>query len=224
MNFEKPEKSEFWKNEQKFLEISSFYTCVPNHNHMKYSSWDTEWDRIFCHFGPFFVFYTVPEIWHVIDVIIFHFGLYISSPKNENFKKMKKTPGDIIILYKCTKNHDHMLYCSWDMMCDRCNCYFSFWAIFCPSTPLTAQKTKISKKFKKRPEISSFNTNVPKITIICFIVPEIWHVTVIIVIFNFGLFFALLPLWQPEKWKLQKNEKNELGDIIILHMCTNNYD
>ena len=30
MNFEKPEKSEFWKNEKKkFLEILSFYTFVP---------------------------------------------------------------------------------------------------------------------------------------------------------------------------------------------------
>ena len=34
---------------------------------------------------------------------------------------------------------------------DRCNCYFSFWAIFCPFTPLTAQKTKIKKKKKKTP-------------------------------------------------------------------------
>ena len=29
VNFEKPEKSEFLKNENKLLEISSFYTCVP---------------------------------------------------------------------------------------------------------------------------------------------------------------------------------------------------
>ena len=29
MNFEKPEKSAFWKNEKKLLEILSFYTCVP---------------------------------------------------------------------------------------------------------------------------------------------------------------------------------------------------
>ena len=29
----------------------------------------------------------------------------------------KKTPGDIIILHKCTKNHDHMLYCFWDIWC-----------------------------------------------------------------------------------------------------------
>ena len=65
-------------------------------------------------------------------------------PKNENFKKMKKTCGDIIILHNCTKNYDYRLYCSCGMACDRCNCYFSFWAIFCPFTPLTAHK--ISKK------------------------------------------------------------------------------
>ena len=26
-------------------------------------------------------------------------------------EKMKKTPGDIIILHQYTKNHDHMLHC-----------------------------------------------------------------------------------------------------------------
>ena len=34
---------------------------------------------------------------------------------------------------------------------DRCNCYFSFWAIFCPFTPLTAQKIKIFLKKEKTP-------------------------------------------------------------------------
>ena len=47
----------------------------------------------FCHLGPFLTFY--PS----------------NSLKNENFKKMKKTSGDIIILHEYTKNHD-MLYCS----------------------------------------------------------------------------------------------------------------
>ena len=61
----------------------------------------------------------------------------------------QKTPGDIIDLHKCTKNHDHMLYCSRDMARNRCNCYFSFWAILCPFTPLTAWKIKIKKKKKK---------------------------------------------------------------------------
>ena len=37
------------------------------------------------------------------------------------------------------------------MVCDECNCYFSFWAILYPVTPLTAQKMKISKKMKKTP-------------------------------------------------------------------------
>ena len=49
------------------------------------------------------------------------------------------------------KYHVHMLYCSWDMVGDRCNCYFPFWAIFCPFTPLTAQKIKFLKKWKKVP-------------------------------------------------------------------------
>ena len=35
------------------------------------------------------------------------------------------------------------------MVHDRCNCYFSFWVIFCTFTSLTAQKVKISKKWKR---------------------------------------------------------------------------
>ena len=50
---------------------------------------------------------------------------------------------------------------------------------------------KSSKKNEKKPlEISSFYTSVPKITIICYTVPEIWFVTDVIVSFHFGLFFA----------------------------------
>ena len=85
--------------------------------------------------------YTGLEIWCMTDVIIFHFGPFSAllpplpnSSKNENFKKMKKRPGDII-----------------------------------------------------------FYTSVPKIMIICYTVPEIWCVTDVIVIFQFELFFALLP-------------------------------
>ena len=131
---------------------------------MMYGSWDMKCDRqnffvIFGHFSPFYP----PERWKYQkwkkkpgDIIIlywlycsrdmtcdgcncyFHFGLYFSlllppnSPKNQNFIKMKKNPGDIIILHQCPKNHDHMLYCSWEMEHDKCNCYFSFWPILCP--------------------------------------------------------------------------------------------
>ena len=64
-------------------------------------------------------------------------------------KKEKKTPGDIIILQNCTKNHSHMLNCSRDMVRDGCNCYFSFWAIFCYFTTLTGRKINIWKKKRK---------------------------------------------------------------------------
>ena len=113
-----------------------------------------------------------------------------SSPKNQNLKKMKKIPWDIIILHIHTKNYDqmmhgswkikvlekmpgniiilhllstnddHMMYGSWDMECNRQN-FFSFWTIFLPFYPLTTQKMKILKKWKKCQKISSIQTSVP---------------------------------------------------------------
>ena len=82
-----------------------------------------------------------------------------------------------------------MLHCSWDMVCDRCNCYFSFWAVFCPFAPLTAPKTQNFNKMK-----------------ICFIVTEIWHVMDVIVIFHLGYFCPFTPLTVQkmkvsQKWK-----------------------
>ena len=97
-----------------------------------------------------------------IELLFFILGL--QQLEKWKFQKMKKTPGGY--LHRCTKNHDHMLYCSWDMACGRCNCYFSFWAIFCPSH-LNTPKNEKFKKWKKRLEISSFNTSIPKIMIIC---------------------------------------------------------
>ena len=45
-------------------------------------------------------------------VILDHFLPFYppNNPKNQNFEKMKKTPGDIIILHKCTINDNHMMY------------------------------------------------------------------------------------------------------------------
>ena len=134
---------------------------------MLYCYWDMAHDRcnyfsfwtIFCPFTP----QTAPKK---------------SKLKKKKKKKWKKTPQntnpprDIIILCNCTKNHDHILYSSWDVGHDRCNCYFSFWAIFYPFTPtptppppLKAQKISILKKWKKYLEISSFYICVPKIMI-----------------------------------------------------------
>ena len=75
-----------------------------------------------------------------------------NSLKNKNLKKTKKNPWDIIILHMCARNYDHMMYGSWDMVPDRCNCYFSFWAIFALLLPLKPKKSKFSKNKKKIPE------------------------------------------------------------------------
>ena len=58
-------------------------------------------------------------------------------------------PEDIIILQKHIKNHDHMLYCSWDVG-HGVNVIFHLAHMFCPFTHLTAQKIKILKKWKKK--------------------------------------------------------------------------
>ena len=117
-----------------------------------------------------------------------------NSPKKQNFEKTEKTPEDIIILHICTKNYDQMIYSSWDMVCDICNCYFSIGAIFHNFTPLTAQKIEILKKWKKKKclEIPSFYICVPKIMIRWCTVPEIRCMTDVI-IFHFEPFFTLLP-------------------------------
>ena len=113
------------------------------------------------------------------DVIIFHFGPFFApffsrnNPKNQNFEKIKKKPGDIIILHMCTKNYDQMIYGSWEILRDRCNCNFSFWAIFCPFTPLSDIIIYTLKRYHHFTpprdliitplEISSFYISVPNI-------------------------------------------------------------
>ena len=54
-------------------------------------------------------------------------------------------------------------------------------------------------------------------------VPEIWYVMGVIVIFHFGLFFALLSLYKPKNQNFLKKLKKTSGGIIILHMSTKNY-
>ena len=128
----KTRKSQFWKNEKSCWRYHHFTHMYQNHNHMRYGSWDTESDRqklsfwsIFCHFT-------------------------YNNPKYQKFEKMKKASGDVINLHLCTKNHNHVMYASWDMECNKHNMtygswdmdcdrqnFWSFLAIFGPFTPLT---------------------------------------------------------------------------------------
>ena len=87
----------------------------------------------------------VPKIWNATGFLSLWTIFVILDPTNNTKtlqkKFKKKTSRDIIISYKFPKNHDHMLSCSWDMPCDRCNCKFSFsFSPFNPLPPLTAQK------------------------------------------------------------------------------------
>ena len=55
----------------------------------------------------------VPEMWTATDLIFRHFGLFFvllppNNLKNQNLKKIGKKSGDIIILQKSPKNHDHI--------------------------------------------------------------------------------------------------------------------
>ena len=51
---------------------------------------------------------------------IFHFRLFFAllPPKHPKKLKLKKNPRYLIILHRCTKNYDQMMYGSWDMVCD----------------------------------------------------------------------------------------------------------
>ena len=145
--------------EKKTTEDVILYMCTINDNHIMYGSWHIEHDtQIFLSFWTNFCPFTI-----------------LKTQKIKILKKWKKTPGDIIILHKCTKNHDHMLYCSWDITHDRCNCYFSIWAFFPPLLPLNLpQKLKFHRNEKKKLwQIPSLYTSVPKLMIIWYTVPEI---------------------------------------------------
>ena len=87
-----PIKLKFWKNEKNTWRYYHFTNVY--HKWQSYDIWffryRVQQTNFFCHFGPFFAL------------------LPPNNPKNQKFKKLKKAPGDVIILHKYTKNHDHM--------------------------------------------------------------------------------------------------------------------
>ena len=126
MNFEKPKKIESWKNEKKIAgDITILHMGTKNHN---------QWG-------------TVPEIRSgtIFFVILGHllpfYPLSTNNPENQNFEKMKKAFGDVIILNLCNKRHNQMMYADSDMACNRHN----FSSFFCFFTPPLTPKIKIWK-------------------------------------------------------------------------------
>ena len=136
------------------------------------------------------------------------------KPRKSKFWNEKK---GLVILSQCVPQMK-IIWCMVPEIWSTTQNFFSFWTIFCPFTPLTPQKIKILKKWKKRLKISSFYSCVPKIIIICVTVREIWRVTNVIFIFHFGLFFAFLVPYQPKNLNFKGKKTSE--DVIILLICT----
>ena len=117
-----------------------------NLDDMIYSSWDMEQN--------------IPKL-----VILGHFlPLYPLKTTKIKILKNQKFAGDIIILSMCTKNHNHIMYGSWDTEWDRqffCN-FWSFFCLFnnppCPPSPQPNDPKNQNLEKKKSPEILSFYT------------------------------------------------------------------
>ena len=147
-------KIKIWKKCKKKktpADIILLHTCTIDQDHMMYGSWDMKCNRqeflsswaIFCHF-------TSP--------------LHSLIAWKKKISKTKK-PLEISSFYTSVAKITIICYTVPEIWCMtdvyNYNCYFSFWATFCPFAPLTARKMKISKKWKKHLEISSFYTSVP---------------------------------------------------------------
>ena len=116
MNFEKPEKSDFWKNEKNCWRYHHF-----TYLYQKPQSYEVQFLR-----------YGVKHNFLSFWAIFWPFNpLPPNNPEKQNFEKMKKVSGDVIILNLCNKKHDHMMYAYSDMECLHRHNFLSFQAIFC---------------------------------------------------------------------------------------------
>ena len=129
------------KNTWRYYHFTNVYLKWQSYDvwFLRYGAWQTEFFVILDHFLPFY-----PP----------------NNPKNQNFEKMKKPPGDIITLHMYTINENHMMNGSWDMEHDKHN-VLSLWTIFCLFPLLTIWKVKILKKWKNSLHILSLYTYVP---------------------------------------------------------------
>ena len=167
------QKIEILKNWKKKPGDIILHVCTINDNQMMYGSWDIESDsQIFLSFWTIFCHFT--------------------HQTTKNIKILKKWKNiwryyHITHVYHKLQSHDvwFLRYRVWQTE------FFVILDNFLPIYLLKTKKIRISKKWKKHLEISSFYKSVPTIMIICYTVPEIWHVTDLF-IFHFRLFFALL--------------------------------
>ena len=85
------------KMKQKAEDIIILEMCTINDNHMMYGFWNKEHGRYNFLFFKIFCPDFLPYLW-------------FDKSKFWRKKKWKETPGDIIILHKCTKNYGAILF------------------------------------------------------------------------------------------------------------------
>ena len=216
--------------------------CTKNHNHMRYGSWDTEWDRQnFLSLWAILCLFTLQSTWKIkilkkwkkkayryhhftldyhrgqsYDVCFLRYGgwqtelfvfLDFFCPTTWKIKILNEKNTwryyHFAHVYHKWKSYDVWLlrYGVWQTK------FFLILDLFFPIYPTNSSKNQNFEKMKKKKkhththvEISSFYTSVPKIMIICYTVPKIWHMTDVIVTFHFGLF---LPFYSPNSPKNQ---------------------
>ena len=149
-----------------------------------------------------------------------HFLPFYSNenPENQNFEKMKQTPGDII-LHMCTINDNHMMYDFWDRE-HRIFCQFGPFLPFDHSDNLENQNFENMKQTPR---------------------DKIWHlctknhyhmmyasqdmVSNRQKFLSFWVIFSLLHLWQCRKSKFWKNEANtQIYHFTLVYYKGQSYD
>ena len=132
----------------------------------------------------------VPEIWSMTDRMFCHSGPFFAllppyGPRKSKFWKNEKNTWryyHFTNVYHKWQSHDvwFLRYGAWQT---------EFFVILDHFLHFYPPNNPKNQNFEDILEILSFYTCVPKIMIICYTVPEMWCA---ILIFHFGLFFALL--------------------------------
>ena len=110
-----------WKNFNIYNAVFFKTALSSYYDHMMYASGKSSWRYYFTslhhNWKSYDLWFLLLHAWQTkLLLILGHFMSFYPTinPKNQNFEKMKNVSGGIIILHKCIKNHDHMLYRFWD--------------------------------------------------------------------------------------------------------------
>ena len=113
-----PQKSKFWKNKKKqlgdrqfFFPFWAFFVLLPHYWPQK-----LKFGKNVKNTWKYYHFTLVNHKWRSFDVWCLRYKVW----QTEFLVILGHLgPGDIIILHKCTKNYDQMIYGSWDMVHNR---------------------------------------------------------------------------------------------------------